>query len=273
MYGKMLCIAFALTLFVPRNVTAQPTRTATTAAEHFALGARHFDRGQFGDAAREFQAAYDLSHNSVLLFNLARAHTNLNNFQQAIDAYQRYRDAGCPQRQCAEITTAIQELETRRGPILPTTVVPTPTVVTPPGVIPMPLVVETNPRNIQPPVLTQVSHPPRLSPLNRYGPFVTMGIGGVLAGLGFWQALAANADRAIVMESASGFTAYTQNVAEAHGRIDGESVRGALLLASGSLTIAGGLFWLAVRRPTLIEHPPHIQPVIGLNTLGVGGTF
>lgn len=67
---------------------AEEARNA--AQEHFRLGQEAYDETRYGDAAREFQQAYDLSGRAELLYNIGIAHERLLNWQATIDAFEMY---------------------------------------------------------------------------------------------------------------------------------------------------------------------------------------
>jgi hypothetical protein len=66
------------------------------ARNHFETGNEYFQVSRYEDAAREFQLAYEITHQAELLFNIGRALEAAGNIQGALDAYQRYDDAGAP---------------------------------------------------------------------------------------------------------------------------------------------------------------------------------
>ncbi len=66
------------------------------ARDRFRLGTRHFDAGDYGLAAAEFQAAYDLSHRPALLYNVYLAYERLGDLERAIPALEGYLRDGEP---------------------------------------------------------------------------------------------------------------------------------------------------------------------------------
>ncbi len=70
------------------------------ARSHMENGGRYYQLGRYGDAAREFQAAYELlsrrRQRPELLFNLGRALENAGRDREAFDAYERFEAAGSP---------------------------------------------------------------------------------------------------------------------------------------------------------------------------------
>ena len=60
------------------------------AREHFMAGIEHFRQHQYRDAIRRFQLAAELVPSADLWFNIARAYEEVSEYDEAIEAYQRY---------------------------------------------------------------------------------------------------------------------------------------------------------------------------------------
>lgn len=63
---------------------------AQEARTHFADGIEHFEAHRYRDAIRAWQLAAQLVPSADLWFNIARAHEELSEYEQAIEHYQRY---------------------------------------------------------------------------------------------------------------------------------------------------------------------------------------
>ena len=100
---------------------AQSSGAATDeiARSHAENGGRYFQLGRYADAAREFQAAYELSQRPELLFNLARALENAGSDREALAAYERFEAAGSPGIEAANLRTRIEALRARLRPTAP----------------------------------------------------------------------------------------------------------------------------------------------------------
>jgi hypothetical protein len=91
---------FATTLASPRTShavpQAQPGATAPTgnAAEHFQRGVELYKEGDYRGALVEFQRAYDISPKFQVLFNVAESHYQLQDYANAMKAFQKYLDEG-----------------------------------------------------------------------------------------------------------------------------------------------------------------------------------
>jgi tetratricopeptide (TPR) repeat protein len=100
-----LCLLFAL----GGNAGAEDQRSA--AREHFMKGTKYFDLGRFDEAIKEYEAAYELKDEPVLLYNIAQAHRLANHTKEAVHFYKAYlrRVPKAPNRE--EVETKVAELE------------------------------------------------------------------------------------------------------------------------------------------------------------------
>lgn len=124
----------ALSLAAALGASARPAHAdeRTEARRHFRAGLDLVTQRQYVRAIEEFQAAYAILPNVNVLFNIARAYTDVGDLDRALDYYQRYLLADVPDR--AEVEQTIRELEQRRRaaatpasvPVAPTPVTPTP---------------------------------------------------------------------------------------------------------------------------------------------------
>lgn len=85
----MLCLA---ALAYPAGIRAQvPSPSADREArDHFERGREAFSRGDYPNAASQFEQAYALSHRSALLYNIGTAYERLHRWAEARLAFQRY---------------------------------------------------------------------------------------------------------------------------------------------------------------------------------------
>lgn len=63
---------------------------ATSARVHYQQGTTYYDLGQFLDAAKEYEAAYRLRSDPVLLFNIGQAYRLAGENEKALHAYRSY---------------------------------------------------------------------------------------------------------------------------------------------------------------------------------------
>ncbi|MEM9194920.1 MAG: PEGA domain-containing protein [Myxococcota bacterium] len=86
---------------------------ARDARAHFEAGMGHYEQRRFREAIREFRLADALVQSADLSFNIARAHEALNEFADAVVAYQEYlrRRVDPPDR--ARVEALIEDLTSR----------------------------------------------------------------------------------------------------------------------------------------------------------------
>ena len=97
------------------RAAASPENLEATqrAREHFMAGVEHFSAHRYRDAIRAFSLAAQLIPSADLWFNIARAHEELSEYEEAIEHYQRYlRDRVDPPDR-AELERHIAALEQR----------------------------------------------------------------------------------------------------------------------------------------------------------------
>lgn len=111
--GAVVALVLALAPSVARAQTV-------SASEHFDRGVRLSGEGDLRGALTEFGAAYQLSQNPEVLFNLAATHENLNEYVEARDLMERYQRLAPPAavaRHRADIVAALARLASRIGTI------------------------------------------------------------------------------------------------------------------------------------------------------------
>jgi hypothetical protein len=85
--------------------------TKSAAREHYLNGERKFDIGKYEEAAAEFEAAYELVGDPVILYNIGKAHQLAQNSERALFFYRTYlrKVEGAPNR--AEVQGRINDLQ------------------------------------------------------------------------------------------------------------------------------------------------------------------
>ena len=81
------------------------------ARDRFRLGRTLYDGGRFREAAREFEAAYQLSHRSELLFNIYVAYRDASDLQHATDALRQYIEAKPDAPNITNLRARLQTME------------------------------------------------------------------------------------------------------------------------------------------------------------------
>src|SRR5687767_4742904 len=95
--GWALTVTIAL-LIVPSTIFAQQKAPAADAQEerdqaarrNFKVGQAAYQAGQYEDALRYFERAYELSPRPQLLYNIGQSADRLRLDQRALDAFQGY---------------------------------------------------------------------------------------------------------------------------------------------------------------------------------------
>jgi hypothetical protein len=113
------------------------------AGRHFAQAQEAFAKGQFNRAADEFEAAYAITKDAVLLFNIGESYEKAGNARGAVRYYRKYVAEQPQATDRSEVDRRIQALEKKAG-IEP----PPPTPITPP-----PAPASSPPSNVPPATL------------------------------------------------------------------------------------------------------------------------
>lgn len=97
----------------PDHASPENLEAAQQARGHFTAGVEHFRGRRFRDAIRSFALAAQLVPSADLWFNIARAHEELSEYEEAIEHYRRYlRDRVDPPDR-ADVERHIASLEER----------------------------------------------------------------------------------------------------------------------------------------------------------------
>jgi tetratricopeptide (TPR) repeat protein len=76
--------------FAQSKPAIPPADDVEAAKAHFAAGSAYYDQANYGDAVREFNEAYRLSHRSDLLYNISLCYERLSQYDNAIKALNQY---------------------------------------------------------------------------------------------------------------------------------------------------------------------------------------
>ncbi len=114
------------------SATSARADDRAVAREHYQKGTKLFDLGQFDDAVKEYEAAYQVKDDPVLLYNIAQAHRLAGHHERAIFFYKSFlrRMPKAPNRE--DVLQKIAELQRKLdhpepGPAPEPTPTPTPT--------------------------------------------------------------------------------------------------------------------------------------------------
>jgi tetratricopeptide (TPR) repeat protein len=102
-------------LFFAAPHLARAENKKAEARTHYEAGMRKFDVGKYDEAAEEFQAAYELVGDPVILYNIAQSFRLGQRYEKAIQFYKSFlrRMGATPNR--AEVEKRIAELEELTG--------------------------------------------------------------------------------------------------------------------------------------------------------------
>lgn len=110
--GPALGFAAALPCLLPQLALAQGAAEADSPAKAaYRAGVEHFKQRQFADAIREFNKAYRLDPNPVLVFNMARAFEELKEYASAIEYYKKYLEMAPDAPDRAKVEDSLRALE------------------------------------------------------------------------------------------------------------------------------------------------------------------
>ncbi|MDO9021591.1 MAG: hypothetical protein Q8S73_23770 [Deltaproteobacteria bacterium] len=112
--ASALCCVLSMSVASYAQSSGDPTDEI--ARSHTENGGRYYQLRRYADAAREFQAAYELSRRPELLFNLARALENAQRDREALDAYERFAASGAPGIDPVDLRARVEALRARLAP-------------------------------------------------------------------------------------------------------------------------------------------------------------
>jgi hypothetical protein len=87
------------------------------ARDRFRRGGTYYQNGDWAHAIEEFQAAYELWNNPIILFNLAQAYRSDGQLTQAVETFNRYlrETPNLTREQRAEVEEAVREIQDTRA--------------------------------------------------------------------------------------------------------------------------------------------------------------
>lgn len=187
--------------------------TRDKALELFEDSNTAYKAGKFEDAAELLRQAYELFPEPLLLYNLGRAREGLGDPKGAIDSYERYLaeakqvdDRGAIERRIATLRAQIEQQEADARKLREV-------------------------RDEAPPVDTRTD-------VEKYGPWATIGVGGVLVGTGIVFGIRSGAkhDDAVAAPG-------QRDAAELQASARHYATVANVLFVVGGLATAGGIGW------------------------------
>jgi hypothetical protein len=282
---RILLATVAATLaLAPHAALAQQRSTVRItdriARNHFENGNEYFRLGRYADAAREFEHAFEISHQNELLYNVAWSYELAGDLTNALGWYERFQQAGAPGIGTDVLQQRMDALRSRIAASPSSTAPPSTTNGESPA-----------PTNAQPVTQTTTAgptaphQPPEVryeyhqSTLNTVGPFVLMGVGAVFAGLTVWQGVAFGSDSSAVAAANNGTRPWSNMLGAQYSHV---ATEGTLTWVFGGVAvaaIASGVIWLVARGPgerievrasrTNVFAAPVAQGAV----VGLGGVF
>jgi tetratricopeptide (TPR) repeat protein len=103
-----LALVAILSLAAP--VSAAPVDTKG-ASRHYKKGLTEYNLGHFDAAVEEFEQAYALNPQPILLYNIAQSHRQLGHHERALFFYRRYLEGAPEAKNRVDIEARMRELE------------------------------------------------------------------------------------------------------------------------------------------------------------------
>ncbi|GAB4212356.1 MAG: hypothetical protein OHK0013_35010 [Sandaracinaceae bacterium] len=107
-------LALLVVVVAPRVASAQRVRSALEQArDRMEQGQAYFLQGRFGEAAAEFEAAYQIQPFTAFLYNAGVAYESGGELPRAVELFQRYVSQESNERDRAEVEARIAQLRAR----------------------------------------------------------------------------------------------------------------------------------------------------------------
>jgi hypothetical protein len=249
------------------------------ARNHFENGNEYFRLGRYSDAAREFEHAFEISHQNELLYNVGWSYELAGDLPNALEWYQRFESAGAPGFGLEPLHQRMENLRNR----MPSSEAPSAAPSGSPSSAP-----EQNGEGARmapvrpPPPVREPRFTYRRSTLDTVGPFVAIGVGAVFGGLAVWQGVSYAGDASALGDVNSGAQPWSQDLDARYGRIAREGTLAWTFGGIGVAAVAAGIVWIAARGPgervelrsaRRARPSPFVLPTAGGVVAGVGGVF
>jgi tetratricopeptide (TPR) repeat protein len=121
--GAMRTVLLAAALLVCAPVRADENDEVMARA-HFFTGRAHYEAGRYGEALKEFEAAYQRSPRPGFLFNIGVCEEKLGHTARAVEAYRLYLANHPAAEDVVEVRARIARLEAPPSPPSPAPVAP-----------------------------------------------------------------------------------------------------------------------------------------------------
>jgi tetratricopeptide (TPR) repeat protein len=111
--GIAVVIAFMAATATAQESAPDPSggNDVAAARQHFTKGNRLFDLQKYGEAAKEYESAYEAKDDPALLFNIGQAYRLAGDYQRAIGAYKAYLRRSPKPRNRQELEARLVDLQ------------------------------------------------------------------------------------------------------------------------------------------------------------------
>jgi tetratricopeptide (TPR) repeat protein len=242
-------IAGALALLLASS-TAHAQRAGDEAARHYAAGRAALLEHRDDEAAREFLAAYEISHDPSNLFNLGIVYEDARRWSDALDSYRRFLAAAPDAPNRGDVERRIRVLEATvsasQTPATATTPTAAPTETLPPPPTPLPL-----------------------------APLLVAGGGVVFVAVGAGFGGVALTTRSGLQQSCGNVMQCpdTPSNRTAARNLTIDSALSDVFLGVGAAAVIGGGVWFLLARSHANEQRARATLMLSPTSIGIAGTF
>lgn len=270
----------ATALLLASAAEAQPVSSQQPLAQSYVQnGMRLYGEGRFADAARAFREAHAITHRPELLFNLGMALERAGELQNALDTLVLFEAAGAPgfdrarlQPQIAALRQRIADEASARERAAQGAVAPAQ-----PAQPAQPATAEPPPRLIEVVVTRRVEVRYVRSTGASVGPWITLGLGGLVLITGGVMGLATAAMRSDVDQANMGQVPWSADLTETVDNYNSARRAAQIFTGVGLAGVVGGVVWLILRGPGQRREVPiasaSVIPVQGGAVVGFGGAL
>jgi tetratricopeptide (TPR) repeat protein len=112
---RLAALALLVTLVAAPSVASAQTPNVNAARDHFRKGTAAFKEGRHAEAAQEFEAAYRIVGDPVLLFNIGQAYEKAGQISRAIVNYEAYVQRAKTADDLAEVQAKVAQLKAQQA--------------------------------------------------------------------------------------------------------------------------------------------------------------
>jgi tetratricopeptide (TPR) repeat protein len=254
------------------------------ARTHYETGSRKFDVGKYDEAAAEFEAAYEIVGDPVILYNIAQSYRLAQRHDRALAFYKTYLRKVPAANNRAEVESRISDLtkliaDAKRTTEAPPTGTLKPTAGQVERPVEHPVEKPVEKPEVEHPVEKPVEKPvaepqpekpsPSRQPLFRILAYTTGGVAVVMLGVGIGLAVAAQSNASSLEAAAKRgetFDSVLQGV-QSRGQSYATGAIGAFVVAGVAAAGAGAFFYLGFRPQPSVN--AQLVPMLSPSTTGL----